>query len=167
MVRVWIKYITMFIIVVLLQVLLFNQVQFSGFVNPWFYILFILLLPVSTPGYAVLLLAFLLGMSVDIFSDTPGLHTAATLVPGFFRASVISMLSARESEQSDYPGLKQTGFRWFISYAVILILIHHFVLFYLEVFSFAGFFRTFIRSIFSTAFTLFVVVLSQFLVFRD
>jgi hypothetical protein len=167
MVRIWIKYVTMFVLVVLLQVLLLNQVQFSGYLNPWFYVLFILLLPVSTPRYAVLLLSFLLGLVIDIFSDTLGLHMASTVILGYFRTPVISLLSARESEQSDYPGLKQTGFRWFLLYVIILLTIHHLFLFYLEVFSFAGFFRTLVRVIFSVAFSLFVIVLSQFLIFRD
>lgn len=167
MVRAGIKYFIMFVVVVLVQVLLLNHIQFSGYINPWFYILFILLLPVSTPRYAVLLLAFVLGMVVDIFSDTLGLHTAATVFMGYFRSSVIRMLTMRESEQSDYPGLHQYGLRWFFLYVLVLTVIHHMFLFYLEVFTFAGFFRTFTRTVFSSIFTLFVIILSQFLVFRE
>jgi rod shape-determining protein MreD len=167
MVRVWIKYLMMFITVILVQVLLLNQVQFSGYLNPYFYLLFILLLPVSTPRYAVLLLSFMLGLVVDIFSDTLGLHASATVILGFFRSPVINMLSIRESDQSDYPGLKQTGIKWFFLYITILVLMHHLWLFYLEVFTFADFFRTFIRAVFSSVFTVFIIALSQLLVFRD
>jgi rod shape-determining protein MreD len=167
MVRVWIKYLVMFITVILVQVLLLNQVQFSGYLNPYFYLLFILLLPVSTPRYAVLLLSFMLGLVVDIFSDTLGLHASATVILGFFRSPVINMLSIRESDQSDYPGLKQTGIKWFFLYITILVLMHHLWLFYLEVFTFADFFRTFIRAVFSSVFTVFIIALSQLLVFRD
>lgn len=157
----------MFAVAVLIQVLILNQVQISGYLNPWFYVLFIILLPVSTPRYAVLLLSFLLGLIIDIFSDSLGLHMASSVLLGYFRSPVTGMLSARELEQSDYPGLKQTGFRWFLLYAAILITIHHFFLFYLEVFTFAGFFRTMIRALLSVGFSLFVIVLSQFLIFRD
>jgi rod shape-determining protein MreD len=157
----------MFITVILVQVLLLNQVQFSGYLNPYFYLLFILLLPVSTPRYAVLLLSFMLGLVVDIFSDTLGLHASATVILGFFRSPVINMLSIRESDQSDYPGLKQTGIKWFFLYITILVLMHHLWLFYLEVFTFADFFRTFIRAVFSSVFTVFIIALSQLLVFRD
>lgn len=167
MVRIWIKYALMFAVAVLIQVLILNQVQISGYLNPWFYVLFILLLPVSTPRYAVVLLSFILGFTIDIFSDTLGLHMAATVLLGYVRTPVISMLSARESEQSDYPGIRQTGYRWFLLYAAILVAIHHFFLFYLEVFTFAGFFRTFIRAVLSVGFSLFVIILSQFLIFRD
>jgi rod shape-determining protein MreD len=167
MIRIWIKYTLMFVLVVLVQVLLLNQVQLSGYLNPYFYVLFILLLPVSTPRYAVLLLAFFVGFTIDIFSDTMGLHTASTVLLGYFRAPIAGLLSARESDQSDYPGLKQTGLRWFILYISILVLIHHFFLFYLEVFTFIRFFHTFIRAVFSSVFTVFIIVLSQFLVFRE
>ncbi len=167
MIQIWIKYIILFITAVLVQVLFLNQVQLSGYLNPYFYFVFILLLPVSTPRYAVLLLAFFLGLIVDIFSDTFGLHAAATVFLAYFRTPVMNLLSARESDQLDYPGLRQTGLRWFLLYTIFLVLIHHLVLFYLEVFSFADFFRTFIRVIFSTIFSVFIIVLSQFLVFRD
>ena len=152
---------------IMAQVLILNQVQLSGYLNPYFYLLFILLLPVSTPRYAVLLLSFFLGIVVDVFSDSLGLHASATLVMGFFRSPVINLISVRESDQSDFPGLKQTGFKWFLIYITILVLIHHFWLFYLEVFTFTGFFRTFIRAVISSVFSVFIIALSQLLVFRD
>lgn len=167
MVRVLIKYFVLFITVILVQVLLLNQIQFSGYLNPYFYLLFILLLPVSTPRYAVLLLSFIVGLVVDIFSDTLGLHASATLLMGFFRFPIINLLSVRESDQSDFPGLKQTGVKWFLLYVSIMVLMHHLWLFYLEVFTFTGFFRTFIRAVLSSVFTVFIIALSQLLVFRE
>jgi rod shape-determining protein MreD len=68
----------MYLFVILTQVLILNQLQVSGYLNPYFYVLFILLLPVSTPQYLVLLLAFLTGFTIDFFTDTPGLHATAT-----------------------------------------------------------------------------------------
>jgi len=69
MIRILSKYAVMFISLVLIQVLIFNQVQFSGFFNPYIYVLFIILLPLSTPRYATLILAFLLGLVIDIFFE--------------------------------------------------------------------------------------------------
>lgn len=167
MARIWIKYFLMFIFVVLIQVLILNQLQISGYLNPYFYVLFILLLPVSTPRYLVLLLAFISGFSIDFFTDTPGLHAAATTLIGYLRTPVLYLVSGRGSDMAEYPTLKNNGLRWFLVYSVLLVLIHHFFLFYLEVFSFTGFFRTLIRVIFSTILSVFVIVLSQFLIFRD
>ncbi len=165
--KIWIKYPVMFVILVLLQVLLFNQVNFGGFLNPFIYVLFILLLPVSMPRYLILLLSFLLGITIDWFSNTPGLHASATVFMGLMRTPVISLITQRESEQSDYPGLHQTGWGWFLTYISFLVIIHHFFLFFVEVFSFENFFRTMLRSMASAVFTVFILILSQFFIFRD
>jgi len=165
--KAWIKYPALFVTLVLLQVLLFNQIHLGGFLNPYIYVLFIILLPMSMPQYQVLLLSFLLGITIDWFSNTMGLHASATLLLGFLRLPVMKMITLSESEQSDYPGLKQTGIRWFLFYVSILVVIHHFFLFYTEVFTFDNFFRTLLRSAASSVFTIVIILLSQFLVFRE
>lgn len=165
--KTWIKYLLLFVLVVLLQVLIFNQIRMGGFVNPYVYLLFILLLPVSMPQYQVLLLSFLVGITVDWFSNTLGLHAAATVWMGMFRLPVMKLITLRESDQADYPGLKQTGLRWFLMYSSILVVLHHFFLFLLEVFSFGNFHLTLLRVVISSLFTVFILLLSQFLIFRE
>lgn len=157
----------MFVVLVLIQVLVLNQVQFSGFVNPYIYLLFILLLPLSAPRYAVLILAFLIGLTIDVFSNSLGVHAAASVFIAYARPLVIRVISNREEDRSDYPGLFQTKLSWFLSYVTIMVLMHHLVLFYLEVFTFSHFGNTLLRVFISSAFSIFVIVLSQFLVFRD
>jgi hypothetical protein len=157
----------MFFLLVLVQVLIFNQVQFSGFFNPYVYLLFIILLPLSTPRYAVLILAFLLGLIIDIFSNSLGVHSAATVFAAYVRPLVIRIISNREDDRSDYPGLNQNKLLWFINYVLIMVLLHHTVLFYLEVYTFANFLNTLYRVILSSLFSIIIIVLSQFLVFRD
>jgi hypothetical protein len=167
MIRILVKYAVMFVSLVLVQVLIFNQVQFSGFFNPYVYVLFIILLPISTPRYAILILAFLLGFVIDIFSNSLGIHSAATVFVAYARPLVIRAISNREDDKNDYPGLHQNKLSWFISYVVIMVLLHHLLLFYLEVYTFANFFNTLYRVILSSLFSIIVIVLSQFLVFRD
>jgi rod shape-determining protein MreD len=152
---------------VLIQVLLFNQVHLGGFLNPYIYVLFILLLPVSMPQYQVLLLSFLIGITIDWFSNTLGLHASATVLLGFLRFPVIKLISQKESDQFDYPGLLQTGMRWFLLYISILVVIHLFFLFSVEVFSFENFHRTLLRSVASSVFTVFILFISQLMVFRE
>ncbi len=165
--RTWIKYPLLFVVTVLLQVLIFNQIHLGGFLNPFLYVLFILLLPLSTPRYLVLLLSFVLGMTIDWFSNSPGLHASASVLMGYMRSPVIGLITQKESDQSDYPGLRQTGWGWFLTYSAILVLIHHFFLFFVEVFSFENFFRTLLRSFASSIFTLVIIILSQFIMFRE
>ncbi len=167
MIRIISKYVIMFISLVLVQVLIFNQVQFSGFFNPYIYVLFVLLLPLSTPRYLMLISAFLLGFVIDVFSNSLGVHSAATVFVAYIRPLVIRLISNREDDRSDYPGLNQNKLSWFINYAFIVVFIHHAILFYLEVYTFANFFNTLYRVILSSLFSIIVIVLSQFLVFRD
>jgi rod shape-determining protein MreD len=157
----------MFVSLVLVQVLIFNQVQFSGFFNPYAYLLFIILLPLSTPRYLILILAFLLGLVIDIFSNSLGVHSAATVFAAYARPLVIRVISNREDDKSDFPGLHQNKLIWFVNYVIIMVLLHHAVLFYLEVFTFTNFFNTLYRVVLSSLFSIIIIVLSQFLVFKD
>jgi len=165
--RLGIKYFLMFIVLVAVQVLFLNQIQFSGYINPYIYVLFIMLLPLNAPRYAVLLLSFFVGLVVDIFSNTLGIHSFASVFIAYARPAIIRVITNREEELSDYPGLAQTGLAWFLSYTSIMVFIHHIVLFYIEVFTFDNFFSTLYRVLLSSVFSIFVIVLSQFIIFRD
>ena len=80
-----------FILLVLFQVLVLNNIQFLGYINPYLYILFILSLPVQMPRWFLLVLAFILGLSIDIFSNTLGMHAFATVFVAFFREGIIKL----------------------------------------------------------------------------
>lgn len=161
------KNIIRFVLLVLLQVLILNHVSLGGYVNPYLYILFILWLPFSTERWVLLISAFLLGFAVDIFSNTIGLNAAASVAMAFARPFVISMISTgTDFEPGTRPSIRGQGMRWFLSYAIILVLIHHSVLFYLEIFRFSEFFPTLLRVILSTIFTLGLVLLSEYLTIR-
>ena len=153
-----------FFFLIFFQVLILNHINLGGYTNPYLYVYFILLLPFATPRWLLLMLAFIMGLSIDLFSNTPGLNAAATVLMAFFRPFVIRSISnIPEEELGVQPSLKIQGFKWFLSYAVILVLIHHFALFYLEMFRFAEFFQTLSRVILSSAFTLALIFLSELL----
>jgi rod shape-determining protein MreD len=159
-------YIIAFISIVLIQVGIMNNLQFSGFVNPYFYILFILLLPVNIPNYLLLISGFLLGLTIDIFSNTPGIHASATVFVSFLRPFLFNSYNFDDKEKVMIPTLKNIGIKSFVKYAALMILIHHFFLFYIEVFTFSGFLYTLVRCILSSIFTFVVVLISQFIIFR-
>jgi rod shape-determining protein MreD len=153
-----------FILLILLQVLLFNNIQFSGYVNPYIYIMFILLLPVEIPTWLLLILSFFTGFIVDIVSGTPGMHTSATVLAGFVRPYVLRIISPRDGyEPSVDPSMMFYGFRWFLIYASIIVFIHHLALFYLEVFRLTDFFRTFLRVILSSVFSVSFIALLEYI----
>jgi rod shape-determining protein MreD len=158
-----IRYVIFFILLILAQVLLFNNIQFSGYVNPFVYVLFILILPVEIPSWILLLLSFSLGLIIDFFSGSPGMHTSATVLAGFVRPYILRVVSPRDGyEPNSDPSIANYGFRWFLIYTILVVSIHHFVLFYLEVFRFAEFFRTLLRVLLSSMFTIVFIVLIEF-----
>jgi len=153
-----------FILLILLQVLLFNNIQFSGYVNPYIYILFILLLPVEIPTWLLLIISFLTGFTIDIVSGTIGMHTSATVLAGFVRPYVLRITSPRDGyEPGADPSMMIYGFRWFLIYASIIVFIHHIALFYLEVFRLADFFRTLLRAILSSVFSVSFIALLEYI----
>ena len=152
-----------FILLMLLQVLLFNNIQFSGYINPCVYLLFILLLPVEMPAWILLLLSFASGVFVDLFSGSPGMHSSATVLAGFVRPYVLRVISPRDGyEPNSGPSMVIYGFRWFFTYTLLMVLIHHTALFYLEVFRFTEFFRTMLRVILSSLFSIVFILLIEY-----
>ena len=152
-----------FIILVILQVLIFNNIQFSGYINPYIYIMFILLLPVEIPAWLLLLLSFGTGMLIDVFAVTPGMHASASVLAGFVRPFILRSISPRDGyEPGAHPSMMIYGFRWFLLYTMVMVLIHHTALFYIEVFRFTDFFRTLLRVLLSSVFTILFVIIFEF-----
>lgn len=167
MIRLFARNIVRFFVVVLLQVLVLDNINLGGYMNPLFYIIFILLMPFETPKWMILAGGFLLGLSVDLFSNTLGMHTAATVFIAFTRPWVLGIIAPRDGYEPDtFPRIYYYGFRWFTIYTFILAFLHHTVLFYLEVFNFHDFLSTFLRIVISTFLTALIIVLSQYFIFR-
>jgi rod shape-determining protein MreD len=153
-----------FILLILLQVLLFNNIQFSGYVNPYVYIMFILLLPVEIPAWLLLIISFFTGFIIDLFAGTPGMHTSATVLAGFVRPFILRIISPRDGyEPGADPSILIYGFKWFLIYTSIIVIIHHTALFYLEVFRFTDFLRTLLRVLLSSLFSITFIVLLEYI----
>ncbi len=167
MIKLFPRYIFRFLVLIFIQVFILSNLQFSGLVNPFVYILFILLLPFEAPRWSLLVLGFIAGLSVDLFFHTPGIHASATVFMAFLRPFVLEYLSPRDGyEPGTFPRVHYYGFLWFLKYAAILILAHHIFLFYIEVFRFTDFFLTLGRVIISWVFSVFFIVSSQYFIFR-
>jgi rod shape-determining protein MreD len=161
------KYLIIFVVSVLLQVLIFNNILIARVITPFPYILFILLLPFYIPRALLLFLSFMLGLTVDGFTNTPGVHASACLIIGFLRPGILQMISSRETLESiSAPRVKNMSFQWFAGYASFLVIIHHLFLFFIEAFTFNGFLFTLIRIILSSVLSVGLILLSQFLIFR-
>jgi len=156
-----------FIVLVAIQVFLLKNIVFYGVNIPYLYILFIILLPFETPNWLLFFLAFLMGLTIDLFNDTLGLHAAACTILAFVRVIFISITVQKDNYDSDpEPSLGIMGFRWFFFYALILTLFHHFFLLNLEVFRFSEISSTLSRVILSSLFTVTLIFISEILFFR-
>jgi rod shape-determining protein MreD len=163
-----VQIIIQFVVLLLLQLLLFNNIRFSGYINPYVYVLFFLLLPFDFSKALMLLLALIMGLTLDLFMGTPGVHSLATVLIAFARQGVLNMIAPHDGYNLNIlPRVSQMGLIWFIKYTAIIVLMHHLVLFYAEVFSFSHFFFTLLKVLLSSFFTFVFIVLSQFFVFRN
>lgn len=167
MIRIYARNIIRFFTVILIQVLVLDNIQLGGYLSPYFYIIFIILLPFETPKWLLLSLAFLLGFSVDLFNGTLGMHAAASVFMAFVRPFTLKNFSSRDGyEPGTYPRVYYYGIEWFTKYTLILVLSHHLFLFFIDTFSFSDIFFTLGRVILSTIFSSIIIVLSQFFIYR-
>jgi len=154
-------------VLVLLQVFIVKNINLGRYFIFFPYVLFVLLLPFNTPKPLTLILAFILGLCIDMFYDTQGMHAAACITMAFVRSFVLELFAPREGyDEQLKPTISYMGVGWFSSYALILIFTHHLVLFYIEAFTFTEFFRTMLRVLGSTVATFGFIYLMQFLFYR-
>jgi rod shape-determining protein MreD len=125
--------------------------------------MFILLLPVEISPWLLLIISFFTGLTIDFFIGTPGLHASATVLSGFLRPYVLRLISPRDGyDPGATPSMEIYGFRWFLIYTLFIVLIHHFSLFYLEIFRFADFLRTLLRVLLSSVFSVTFILLAEY-----
>ncbi|MGB1268175.1 MAG: rod shape-determining protein MreD [Flavobacteriaceae bacterium] len=146
-----------FIGLILLQVILFSKMSVGGYV-PYVYVLFILRFPIKYDKSLFLLSSFLLGLSLDMFFNSGGVHAAACTVIAYVRPAVLRFSFGRNYE---YQTIKLTKVSQSarIAYVSILVLIHHLILFTLETFSFKFFIFTLKSVLFSGVYTIFMCLL--------
>ena len=155
------QHIIRFFVLTGIQILVLNNVQISGYINPFVYILFVMLLPPKMPKAIVLILAFIMGFTIDVFSDSYGVHSSATVFLAFLRPKVLALVSVKGGEDLEAIGIKQLRINRFFTYSSILCLIHHFTLFYLEAFRLNEFFDTFLRALYSSFFSILMILMIE------
>lgn len=156
-----------FVLLVLVQILVLNNLNLGGYINPYFYVLFIILLPVDISKSQLLLLAFLLGLTIDFFGNTLGLHAASTVLMAFTRPGIINLFFSNiEFNAKEEPSLQRLKFGGFFRYVFLMVFIHNFTLFMLEIFSFNDFLYTLYRIMLNTLLTILLIFITMFLFSR-
>ncbi|APS38695.1 hypothetical protein SAMN04488033_10534 [Salegentibacter agarivorans] len=153
------KNIIRFVGLVFIQVLILNNINFLGYINPYLYVLFILLYPFNANQSLFLILSFLLGFSIDLFEDSGGVHAAACVVIAFIRPNLLRFSFGISYDHQNLR-LSTTPFGARLSYIFISIIIHHFILFFLEMFSFSHIIIVLKKTLFSGIFSVITIMLS-------
>ncbi len=128
----------LFLLLALLQGLVLNRIQLFGCATPLLYVYFVVMFPRSYPRWAILLWSFFLGLTVDMFSNTPGVAAASMTLIAFLQPYLIELFLPREPEANQKASAKSLGVWRFASLAAILVVVYCLVFFALEAFSFSA-----------------------------
>lgn len=120
---------------VLLQVLILNNVHIMGYATPFLYIYLILKFESETSRNGLMLWAFVIGLAIDIFSDTPGMNAAATVALAFARPLLLRLFVPRDTLDNIVPSTRSMGVTSFLKYVIAAVVLHHTLLLSIEFFS--------------------------------
>jgi rod shape-determining protein MreD len=124
-----------FILFALFQILVLNNLELGWGAYPMLYPLFIMLLPFEMGTVPLMLISFAMGLTIDAFSNTFGLHASSALVFAYFRPLVFKLFSPRDGyENTEESNIYVMGTRWFFFAFGLLLLIHHTWFFAIEIF---------------------------------
>jgi rod shape-determining protein MreD len=121
-----------FVVLVLVQALVLNHIHFLRLVTPFLYIYFIIKLPVGYSSVQITFLSFLLGLAIDMLSNTSGMHAAACTLAGFTRPYIIRLFMREKLPENLYPSYKTFEYGGFVRFTLIIVLFHHLSLFLIE-----------------------------------
>ncbi|MBL7559209.1 rod shape-determining protein MreD [Olleya sp. YSTF-M6] len=151
-----------FIVLILLQVLVFNNINFMGYINPYVYVLFIALFPVKNNRLTFLFLSFLLGLSIDIFMDSGGINAAAALLTAYARPIILKFSFGAIYEHQAVK-FNNIDFGQRVTYILLLVLIHHLTYFLLEIFNVSKIIFVLQNTLFSGIFTIILCILITYI----
>ena len=155
-------------VVVALQIFLFDNLQLNLYVHPFIYLAFVLLLPMQTPGYLLLLLAAATGLTMDFLNGTPAVHTIATTAAAFCRPALLRLFAGKELiTDGGIPNVRRIGTGKYFRYLLVFIVIHAGVFFAFEALTTVDIVQTLLRVGGSVACTMAVIWPVQRIFARD
>jgi rod shape-determining protein MreD len=152
-----------FIALMAVQVLIFSNLHFSPYINPYVYPLFLLLLPFETPDWLLMLIGFATGLILDFFLGSMGMHAAACVLLAYSRPLLIRLITPKGAEFEVEPNIYLQGVTWFLIYAGLGVLIHHTCYFFIESGTFYNFFIALFRILISSFFSVLFMMIFLFL----
>jgi rod shape-determining protein MreD len=152
-----------FILLLTIQIIVFNNMNFFGFISPFPYLLFIILYPVNGNKSGLLITSFLLGLIMDMFSNSGGIHAASCLTLAYFRPYLFKFSFGLSYEYQTVK-LNDVLTPERFSFILLSVVIHHLVLFLLEAFQFSFMWDILLRTTLSTVFTIIICIVIIYLI---
>lgn len=162
--RLGILQVVSFFIFLFFQVIFLKNLSLFGTAFCFIYVGYLLLFPVETNSMALMAIGFALGISVDLFYISMGVHASATVLVAFLRKHWLNAITPQGGYDSGaLPSIGAHGNQWFLIYSVPLIFIHHFAMFFIEIGGFHMFWFTLGKVVASTLFTTSSIIILQYL----
>jgi rod shape-determining protein MreD len=160
-----------FIVIMMVQLFILNDIVIKSSITlmgipvfiPLIYPLILLLLPVNTPHWLTMLLGFMVGITMDLFSNTPGVHASACVVLGYVRPYLLNLFFQQNIKElgDTVPTLFRMGFRSFLLYILFALVIHHCYYYIIQIWSFKNILLIVYKTILSTLLSIILIILSQ------
>lgn len=128
----WIR----FIVVMLIQVLLLNQIQFFGVCRPYIFILFLMMMPITLSAGADMFIGALVGLLMDVACNSLGVHMAACILITYMRRPLIRHLVLEYERLNSEISSRTIGINSFINYSLLLVPTYHLTVFVLSAWGF-------------------------------
>jgi len=154
----FIKYGGLIIILPILQITLFNNIDLFGYINPYVYIIYIFVFPIRRNKTALLISSFVLGMAIDFLTNDGGIHTFSLVFIAFIRLFILKMFTGRGDTDIEELHIKDISLSILIVWIVLLTFTHHLILFLLEEFSFNNFGSVLLKTILATTFSVILII---------
>lgn len=162
----WTKQIGRYVVIMLLQVLLFNQLQLWGICHPYIYVLCLLMMPITLPHSMDMLLGAAVGLVMDVFCNSLGIHTSVCVLIMFVRPYLIGLIVNDKDRLNEQISLRAVGMEALVKYVVVLVLVHHFLVFLLAAWSWAHIGFILKETLVSSAITISLIMGYNMLRFR-
>lgn len=155
---VWIKQTGRFLLLLLLQVLLINNLQFLGVCHPYIYIFSLLVMPITLPRWADMLIGGVAGLILDMFCNSLGVHIAACIMLMYVRPHLIGAYVSDRERLTDEIDIRSIGMVNFVKYTVLLVLLHHTMVFFLTAWSVQHFWFTLLEVVVSSIISILLLI---------
>ena len=154
----WTKQLGRYVIVMLLQVLLFNQLQLWGVCHPYIYVLCLLMMPITLPHSADMVIGAVVGLIMDVFCNSLGIHMASCILLMFIRPYLLGGIVNDKDRLNEQISLRTLGTEAMLKYVAILVLIHHLTVFALAAWSWSHIGFVLLETVVSSVVTILVVI---------